>query len=301
MTAPFIGDALGPRGRRMTRVVSVISAVVIVGFVVLALLRLADKGQLDRSKWEPFTQPSVQRFLLQGLRATVQAAVDAMIGAIIVGALMALARLSRTPPLRWLATAYVEFFRGLPLILLIFFSAFGLPTYGVRLSVFWYLALGLIIYNGAVLGEIFRAGILSLDRGQSEAAYSLGMTYWQSMLLVVIPQAARRMVPAIVSQLVTLLKDTSLGAAVTYFELLRRARVNGEFFGNMLQSLFVAAVLYIIVNFSLSRLARWLEVRQRRRFSAGTIAVTGVEDLAVMGAQGQVAVQRDRTAPAISA
>ncbi|MDQ4068721.1 MAG: amino acid ABC transporter permease [Actinomycetota bacterium] len=285
----------------MTRVVSVISAVVIVGFVVLALLRLADKGQLDRSKWEPFTQPSVQRFLLQGLRATVQAAVVAMIGAIIVGALMALARLSRTPPLRWLATAYVEFFRGLPLILLIFFSAFGLPTYGVRLSVFWYLALGLIIYNGAVLGEIFRAGILSLDRGQSEAAYSLGMTYWQSMLLVVIPQAARRMVPAIVSQLVTLLKDTSLGAAVTYFELLRRARVNGEFFGNMLQSLFVAAVLYIIVNFSLSRLARWLEVRQRRRFSAGTIAVTGVEDLAVMGAQGQVAVQRDRTAPAISA
>ncbi len=297
----FIGDALGPRGRRITQWASVVSTALIVGFVIVALSRLADKGQLDRARWEPFTDGAVVKFLLEGLRATVQVAVVSMAGAIVVGALMALARLSRTPPVRWLATAYVEFFRGVPLILLIFFSAFGLPAYGVDLSVFWYVALGLIIYNGAVLGEIFRAGILSLDRGQSEAAYSLGMTYWQSMLLVVIPQAARRMAPSIVSQLVTLLKDTSLGAGVGYFELLRRGRVNGEFFQNMLQSLFIVAVLYIMVNFTLSRLARWLEIRQRRRFAAGAIAVTGVEDLAVVGAQGQAAIERGRTAPAISA
>jgi glutamate transport system permease protein len=147
------------------------------------------------------------------------------------------------------------------------------------------------VYNGAVLGEIFRAGILSLDRGQSEAAYSLGMGYWQAMLLVVIPQAARRMIPAIVSQLVTLLKDTSLGAPIAYLELLRRARINGEFFGNPLQSLFVVAVMYIAVNFTLSRVARRLEVRQRRRLGAGQIAVAGAgEDLAVVGAQGQAAI-----------
>ena len=290
MTAPFIGDALGPRGRRATRIVSVVSGLVIVGFVAVALSRLEAKGQLAESRWEPFTDWSVQRFFLEGLRATVEVAAVSMFGAIVIGALLALARLSRTPPVRWVATAFVEFFRGVPLLLLIFFSALGLPAYGIELSVFWYLALGLIIYNGAVLGEIFRAGILSLDRGQSEAAHSLGMTYWQAMLLVVIPQAARRMIPAIVSQLVTLLKDTSLGAAITYFELLRRARVNGEFFQNPLQSLIVAAVMYIIVNFSLSRLARWLEVRQRRRFGAGSISVTGVEDLAVVGAQGEAAV-----------
>ena len=190
-----------------------------------------------------------------------------------------------------MATAYVEFFRGVPLILLIFFSALGLPRYGVELSLFWYLALGLIVYNGAVLGEIFRAGILSLDRGQSEAAYSLGMSYWQAMLLVIIPQAARRMIPAIVSQLVTLLKDTSLGAPIAYLELLRSARVNGEFFQNPLQSLFVAALLYIVVNIALSRIARRLEVRQRRRYGAGRIEVTGAgEDLALVGAQGQAAV-----------
>ncbi len=287
----FIGDALGPRARRTTRIVSVLSAIVIVALVAVALSRLSDRGQLDESRWEPFTQWSVMKFLLEGLRATVEVALVSMVGATVIGALMALARLSRTAPVRWLATTYVEFFRGVPLILLIFFCALGLPAYGVEMSVFWYLALGLIVYNGAVLGEIFRAGILSLDRGQSEAAHSLGMTYWQSMLLVVIPQAARRMIPAIVSQLVTLLKDTSLGAAIGYFELLRRARVNGEFFQNPLQSLFIVAVMYIVVNFSLSRLARRLEVRQRRRYGAGTISVAGAgEDLALVGAQGQAAM-----------
>ena len=292
MTAVFLGDDLGPRGRRITRIASAVSAVVILGFVAIALTRLADKGQLDEAKWEPFTQGSVQRFFLEGLRVTVIVAVVSMVGAIVVGAIMALARLSRTAPVRWLATAYVEFFRGVPLILLIFFSALGLPRYGIDLSLFWYLALGLIVYNGAVLGEIFRAGILSLDRGQSEAAYSLGLSYWQTMLLVIIPQAARRMIPAIVSQLVTLLKDTSLGAPIAYLELLRSARVNGEFFQNPLQSLFVAALLYIVVNFTLSRIARRLEVRQRRRFGAGRISVAGAgEDLAVVGAQGQAAVR----------
>lgn len=291
MTAPFLGDDLGPRGKRLTRIVSAVSAAAILAFIAIALTRLADKGQLDEARWRPFTQWPVQKFFLEGLRVTVTVAVVSMVGAIVVGAIMALARLSRTPPVRWAATAYVEFFRGVPLILLIFFSALGLPRYGVELSLFWYLALGLIVYNGAVLGEIFRAGILSLDRGQSEAAYSLGMGYWQAMLLVVIPQAARRMIPAIVSQLVTLLKDTSLGAPIAYLELLRRARINGEFFGNPLQSLFVVAMMYIAVNFTLSRVARRLEVRQRRRLGAGQIAVAGAgEDLAVVGAQGQAAI-----------
>ena len=213
-----------------------------------------------------------------------------MAGAMVLGTFLALARLARTRAVRWAATLFVEFFRGLPLVLLIFFCALGLPSYGLDLPVFWYVAIGLIVYNGAVLGEIFRAGILSLDRGQTEAAYSLGMGYWQAMLLVIIPQAARRMIPAIVSQLVTLLKDSSLGAAVGFFELLRSGRVNGEFFQNPLQSLFVVAVLYIIVNFALSMLARRLEVRQRRRYKAGAIQVAGAGmDLALIGAAADAA------------
>ncbi|HJV09761.1 MAG TPA: amino acid ABC transporter permease [Acidimicrobiales bacterium] len=290
MSDQFLGDALGPRGRRTTRIVTAISAVVIVAFVVIALQRLSDKGQLDKAKWEPFTQWPVQKFFLEGIRTTVQVSLVSMVGAVVLGAILALSRLSQTRPIRWFTALFVEFFRGLPLVLLIFFCALGLPAYGVNLSVFWYVAMGLIVYNGAVLGEIFRAGILSLDRGQTEAAYSLGMGYWQSMLLVIIPQAARRMIPAIVSQLVTLLKDSSLGAAVAFEEALRRARINGEFFQNPLQSLVVVAVLYIVVNFALSMLARRLEVRQRRRYKAGAIQVAGAGmDLALVGAAADAA------------
>jgi glutamate transport system permease protein len=268
-----------------------VSAVALVAVVGLALSRLSDKGQLDAAKWRPFTQWSVMKFFLIGLRTTIEVALVSMVGAMAIGAVMALARLSRTRPVRWVAVAYIEFFRGVPLVLLIFFCALGLPRYGVRLSLFWYLVLGLTVYNSAVLAEIFRAGILSLDRGQTEAAYSLGMGYWQSMLLVIVPQAARRMIPAIVSQLVTLLKDTSLGAAIAFEELLRRSRINGEFFQNKLQSLFVAAVLYIVINFALSRLASRLEVRQRRRYKAGAINVAGAGmDLALIGAQAEAAI-----------
>jgi glutamate transport system permease protein len=288
MTAPFLGDELGPRGRRLTRIVSVISGIVLVAVAVVVISRLADKGQLDEAKWRPFTQWAVIKFFLVGLRITVQLALVSMAGAMVIGGFFALARLARTAPVRWLATAYVEFFRGLPLVLLIYFSALGLPSYGVEFEPFWYVALGLIIYNSAVLAEIFRAGILSLDRGQTEAAYSLGMGYWQSMMLVIIPQAARRMIPAIVSQLVTLLKDTSLGAAIAFEELLRRSQINGEFFQNRLQSLVVAAVLYIVVCFALSRLAARLEVRQRRRYKAGAIEVQGAGmDLAMVAAAGE--------------
>jgi glutamate transport system permease protein len=192
---------------------------------------------------------------------------------------MALGRLSRHKLIRWLAATYVEFFRGFPLLLLILFSAFGLPRLGVDLPLLWYLVLGLAVYNSAVLAEIFRAGVLSLDRGQREAALAVGLTEGQAMRRVVLPQALRRMLPAIVSQLVVLLKDTSLGYYVQYQELLRRAEGTGNFDGNLLQTLLLAAAMYIAVNLSLSRLSRRLEVRQRRRYGGSIEVKGGPEDL----------------------
>ncbi|HEX3622340.1 MAG TPA: amino acid ABC transporter permease [Acidimicrobiales bacterium] len=290
MTAPFVADALGPRGRRRVLVSSVLAGAVIVLVFGLALNRLADKGQLSDAVWAPLRQWSVQKFLLLGLWVTVKTAVAAMVTAVVVGVLLALGRLSRNGPVRWLSGAYVEVFRAMPLILLMYFVALALPKYSIHPSPFQGVVLALTIYNGAVLGEIFRAGILSLDRGQSEAASALGMTYWQSMLRIIVPQAARRMIPAIVSQLVTLLKDTSLGTVILLDELLTKSRDTGTFFHNRLQVYTVAALLYIAVNFTLSRVARRLEVRQRRKYKAGAITVTGVEDLAVLVAHGEAAV-----------
>lgn len=285
---PLLGDALGPRGRRKVLVASVVSGLLLLGFLALAIQRLGDNGQLTREKWEPLTQYAILRFLFLGLVTTLKAAAVSMVLAMLLGAFLALGRLARNAPVRWLAGGWVEIFRAVPLLLLIYFSARGLPRMGISFPAFWYLVLGLVLYNSAVLAEIFRAGILSLDKGQTEAALAIGMRYWQMMFTVVVPQALRRMVPAIVSQLVTLLKDTSLGFIIPIEELLRRSQILGEFTGKpLLQSLFLAALIYIAINLTLSRIARRLEVRQRRRLGAGGMAVSGAEDLAVVDAQAR--------------
>jgi len=281
MTAPVIADALGPRGRRRVAAGSVIGAVAVAGIIAVGVNRLAENGQLDADRWRPLTEWLVLKFLLLGLVNTVKAAGVAMALALAAGIVLALGRLARNRPVRWLSGLYVEFFRGFPLLVLLLYCVFGLRAQGVDISTYRALVLALTLYNSAVLAEVVRAGILSLDRGQREAADAIGLRPWQAMRHVVLPQALRRMTPALVSQSVTLLKDTSLGFFVQYEELLRRGQVAGQFDRNLLQSLVAVAVLYIAVNLVLSLVARRLEVRQRRRYRAGAIAVRGVDDLAV--------------------
>ncbi|HET7721068.1 MAG TPA: amino acid ABC transporter permease, partial [Acidimicrobiales bacterium] len=207
----------------------------------------------------------VQRFYLTGLWNTVKAAALAGAIALSFGLLLALARMAQHPLTRIVAGAYVETFRAVPLVLLMFFALLALPKLGVDfVSPYWAVVLGLVAYNSAVFAEIFRAGIRALPRGQSEAAQSIGLRYWQSMRFVIVPQALRAMIPALVAQLVVLLKDTSLGALLAYEELLRRGQITGEFARNPLQALFVAGMLYVPIVFALNRFARWLEQRQRR-------------------------------------
>jgi glutamate transport system permease protein len=280
MTVAVLADALGPRARRRVWVASVVAAVVLAALLGVALKRLADKGQLDAGLWRPLLEGSTLRFLWGGAVNTLKAALISIALALVGGAFLALGRLARNGPVRWATGAWVEFFRAVPLLLLIYFAARGLPKYGFDLGALWFLVLPLVAYNSAVLAEIFRAGILSLERGQSDAAAAIGLSYWQSMLLVIVPQAVRRMVPAVVAQLVTLLKDTSLGYVIPFEELLRRARLGGEFYRNILQMVAFVALWYIVVNFTLGVAARRLEDRQRRRYRAGQIRVAGVEELA---------------------
>jgi glutamate transport system permease protein len=288
-TSPLFGDALGPRGRRRVLVASLVSGVAVAGLVVLCLQRLSDRGQLVAEKWTRFFDPAVLRFLGLGLVRTLRLALLAMALALVIGLALALVRLARSRPLRWTAAAWIELFRGVPLVLLMFFAFLGAPRMGLDLSPFRAACLALVLYNSAVLAEIFRAGILSLERGQREAALGLGLSEGQAMRTVILPQALRRMVPAVVSQLVTLLKDTSLAVIVTYEDLLRRFQLAAKPTkvgqpGAELQAFVLAAAVYISINLCLSLLARRLEVRQRRRYHAGSIAVTGVEELAALGA-----------------
>lgn len=281
MSTSVLFDDLGPRGRRQVHIASVAAVVVIAYGLWVAIGRLSDKGQFAANLWDPLTTWPVQKGLLIALGRTIKAAALSMSLAILVGALMALGRLAKNRPLRWICGVYVELFRAIPIYVMISFAFLGLHQYDIELSAFWSLVLGLSLYNSAMLAEIFRAGILSLDRGQSEASLALGMTYWQSMMIVIIPQAARRMVPGILSQLVALLKDTSLGGALTYLEVLKTAGIYATYYGNQLQMLVVAALMYMSVNLVLSAFARRLEVRQRRRYKASAIQVAGgSEDVA---------------------
>jgi putative glutamine transport system permease protein len=216
----------------------------------------------DWRYWEALTDWQVWRFLLTGLQTTAGMAVAAILASFVLGTVFAFARISRFPPLRYPAVAYIEIIRALPVLFLIFFTYFGGAGLGFDNPVLA-ATLALTAYTAAVNAEIIRAGILSIDRGEIDAARSLGLNYVQTMRFVVLPQAFRRIVPPQVSQFVTLIKDTSLAYVVGTHEFLRRMRIiSGEPDGpGTLQGLFVAACIYFAINYSLSLLSRGLEVR----------------------------------------
>lgn len=278
------GDVLGPRGRRRTQVASVVAVLLLLLLLLIAVQRFADQGQLDADRWDELTSPDGLEFLGIGLRNTLQVAVVAGALSLLVGTVMGLGRLSTVRPVRWLAGVYVQLFRALPSLLLIIFSFFGINALLVqqgsatRVSAAQALVLGLVLYNSAVVAEIVRAGVRSLPRGQAEAAYALGMSRGQVQRSVLLPQAYLRMLPSLVSQLVTVLKDTAYGIVISYEELLRRGTIAGEATGDPLQALLLVAVGYIAVCFAVSRVARALEKRVTRKYG-GRVQVTATEDV----------------------
>ncbi|MCW2666727.1 MAG: amino acid transporter rane protein 2, family [Frankiales bacterium] len=279
-------DPLGPRGRRKALVGSIAGGLVLLGLLGAALLVLADAGQLDGDRWSDLLSPDGFELYARGLGSTLRAAAVAIALAITVGTVMALGRLSTLAPVRWLATTYVQLFRALPSLLLIIFAFFALPDLlGRPVTRYSALVIGLTLYNSAVFAEIIRAGVLSLPRGQTEAAVALGLRRSQTQRLVILPQAVSRMLPSLVAQMVVVLKDTAYGSIIGYEELLRVGTIAGETTADVLQSYVIVAVIYIAVCFALSSVARWLEGRTTRRYgrsaAAGAVAVPGVEDLAV--------------------
>ena len=257
----------------------------------------------DPDNWEWVVTGNNIRFILEGFLVNLEIAVIAMVLSLIVGLALALGRLSRWPPLSIAVGAWVDIWRNLPLIFIILYLALTIPgawpdayedaipswfPEGLQSGRVLAAILGLVLYNSAVLAEIMRAGILSLDRGQSEAARALGMSYQQSMRFVVLPQGLRRMVPATVSQLITLNKDTTLVSIVAIQEVMRHGRIvtGANFFGGVqapiLQVFLVIGALFIIVNLALSRLSRRLEVVESKRTAVGDVKrVRGLEEQAV--------------------
>ncbi|SEG28552.1 glutamate transport system permease protein [Nonomuraea solani] len=262
MTSTALFDEPGPKARRRVRVATVAGALAAVALVVLAVRQFAANGQLDAARWQPYATWPMWRYLLDGLWSTFLAAVVAAALSMALGLALALGRMS---PRAWVsrpAAAYVEVVRTIPALLLVYVVLFALPRYGLDLPLFWKLVVPLTVSNAAAYAEIFRAGVNAVERGQTEAGLAVGLTRFQTMRLVVLPQAARRVLPSIVSQSVGLLKDTSLGFVVSYGELLYSGKVLAAYNGLLIQTYLVVALIYLVVNASLSKLARTLEARQ---------------------------------------
>ena len=269
----YLYDEPGPRTRRRIRIASVVSLLVLAAAAALMLRRFASRGQLDADRWTPFLSWPIWEYLLVGLRGTLlAAAVVAVLGGAL-GVLLALGRLSPIAPLRWLCTGFIEVFRTLPVLLLIYLMLFGLPAYGINLPVLWKLVVPLTVANSAAIAEIVRAGVLSLPRGQTEAGYSLGLRRLQVMRAVVLPQALRAVAPSLVVQLVSLLKDTSLGYVVAFTELLYRAQVLSAYNRLLIQTFLVVTLVYLVVNGSLTALASRLKRRTTKTAAPVAAAV----------------------------
>lgn len=277
-------DEPGPKARRRAAIGTVVAAAVLLGLTGVAVWRLADRGQFDADLWSPLINPSDDNFVLvwrlmaQGLQATLTAAALAISLSLVIGTLLGVARMMLGKGGRIPVVAVIELFRGLPVIISIFYVYILIRSTGIDISFLpgsdglWFLVIGLTLYNSVIIAEIVRAGVNSLPRGQSEAALAIGMTRWKSMTNVELPQAFRTMLPALISQLVVILKDTSLVAVLgLYTELLRRGNLISLNLDNPIQVLFVVGLIFILINYGLSKLAEFVERRLSTRGQSSVV------------------------------
>ncbi len=276
-------DAPGPATVRRHRLYTVLALVVLAGALALVGWRLYVEGQFAYDQWEVFITPRfVEAILVDGVWVVLQMAAAAVVLSLAFGLVFGVAKLAESPFVRLPATYVVEFFRAVPVLLLMILIFF---SYGVTRGdsgAYWSVVLALMLYNGSVLAEVVRAGILAVPKGQSEAGLAIGLARGRVTRLILLPQAVKIMLPSIISQCVVALKDTSLGYAVAAPGLVRLMSQIYQQFGNQFATLVVTAALYVVMCSALTLLATWVQRRyvgERQALAisetAGTDAATG--------------------------
>ncbi|RFC71921.1 amino acid ABC transporter permease [Streptomyces sp. AcE210] len=293
MSSSVLYDAPGPKARVRNRIYTVAGSLAVLGLIAFTLYRMNVKGQLEPEVWNIFNNAGVRTSIRDGVVTTLKVFAVAGVLSLVLGLLLAVARLSEHKPVRWAATGFIELFRAIPLLITIYALWFLFLTYKNGLGVvgdntaFWALVIGLTVYNGCVQAEVIRAGVNAVPRGQVEAAYALGLRKSQVMTMLLLPQAVRSMLPTMISQLVVTLKDTSLGYIITYSELLFAARtmasniiVNGE--NPITAVVIVVGAIYVALCLALAGLATWIE-RRGRRAKTGIAVAAAAEPSVVDG------------------
>lgn len=270
-------DEPGPRGRAQIRTVTLLVFAVLVFAVIGAIWQFGRKDQLAAYKWAFFTNPAIIRFLGVGMLGTLISTVVGAVFAFPLGLLLALGRISPNRILAKVCTGWIEFFRAIPMLLVVYAFLLVMPRYGLNLDIFWKLVVPMILVNSASTAEVFRAGILAVDRGQTEASASLGMTRGQAMRLIILPQALRIVLPGLLSQLVNLLKDSTLGFVVSYPELMQQGRELTAYYGFLIQTYLVVAAIYVAGNFGVTKLAEYLQQRGTTKAASKTTSSGNAE------------------------
>jgi glutamate transport system permease protein len=266
--ASVLFDVPGPRARTRNRILTVLTVVVFALGFGWVIWKFAAAGQFTAAKWEPFLTANLwKNYVLEGVQGTLTAAALSIVLALVLGCLLGVGRLSPVAPVSWACATFVEFFRAVPVLVMMLFSYALYAMYDVFASEYLALAgvvTGLTLYNAAVIAEIVRTGVHALPRGQAEAASALGMTWSQTMGSIQLPQAITSMLPVLVSQMVVVLKDTAIGYQITFVEMVRQGQSIGSNYSNYIPALIVIAALMIGLNFALSSLATRIEARLRR-------------------------------------
>lgn len=276
-------DAPGPRARARHRVLTAVGLVAALALAAAFVWRLAETQQLEANLWAPFLRPETwTQYLLPGLLRTLQAALVSVLFALVFGLVLGMGRLAQLRVLRWVCGVIVEFFRSVPVLLMMIFAFFflarnlGMP--GATAS-FWAVVTGLTLYNGSVIAELVRSGVHQLPKGQGEAGLAIGLTPGQTLRSIQLPQALTAMLPAVMSQLVVVLKDSALGTAITYPELVAAGRQLGSRFGNVIAAYIVIGVIFVLINWLLTLAAARVERFINRRGHTATRARTAASTL----------------------
>lgn len=277
-TQTVLFDAPGPQARRRHLVLTVLAGLGLLALLWFVARELAEKDQLTAEKWNPFLTRDVWvEYLLPGIVNTLRAAAFSVVLAMAFGLVFGMGRLSHLAPVRWFCGVVVEFFRAVPVLLMMYFLFLYYALNEVfpsNLNSLAAVVSALTLYNGSVIAELVRSGVHSLPKGQGEAGLSVGLTPPQVLRSIQVPQALTAMLPALVSQLVVILKDSALGTAITYPELLDQAKNVGTAYANVIPAYFVAAAIFIALNFALSLSAGRIERRLSKR-GRTTLRATG--------------------------
>lgn len=263
-------DAPGPKAIVRYRILAVVGAVLIGAIIAWILWRMEQKEQLTAAKWSPFLTASAwSNYYLPAIWDTLRAAITAIVLSMVLGLALAMGRMSDVAAIKWATTVFVEFFRAVPVLIMMIFTFYYLTSnadwFPNASAPFTGVVVGLTLYNSSVICEVIRSGVNSLPKGQQEAGLSIGLSASQVRRSILVPQALTSMLPSLVSQVIVILKDTALGYIILYPELLTRARQLGSAEANVVPAYLVAAAMFIIINYGLSKLAEAAENRQRRR------------------------------------